>query len=129
LLARLPGLGDVHPPKRLRPIRLGFQLLGEIVEEDSYSFCAPVLDRRDGHAVDAGSAVVGGNVDPCSPHHVTADELVVKSVKPTFRVLLGTAVEHALERLESVHTLDPADGSGRELGTSPLRVSGCGRLI
>jgi hypothetical protein len=41
-----------------------------------------------------------GHVDPRLPHHVTAGELVVEGVKSPCSVLLGTAVEHALEGLE-----------------------------
>lgn len=73
--------------------------------------------------------MVGGYVDPRSPHHVTAGELVVEGVEPTLRVLLGAAVEHALERLEGVHSLGPADGPSRQSGTTALRALGCARLI
>jgi hypothetical protein len=125
----LPRLWDVHSPERLWPIGLGLDLCGEIVEEGSYLLCAPVLDRGDGHAVDAGGTLVGGNVDPRPPHHVTAGELVVESMEATLRVLLGAAVKHALERLEDLHVLSPTDGPRPKSGTVVLRTLGCVRLI
>ena len=73
-------------------------------------------------------SLVGGDVDPRSPHHVTTGELVVKSVEPASRVLLGAAVQHALKRLERVHTLVPSDGPS-PTGTCVPRALRCGRLI
>ena len=129
MLTWLSGLWDVHPPQGFRSIRLGLDLRGELVEEGPHPLCAPVLDRRDAHAVDAGSAVVGGNVGPCSPHHVTAGELVVKSVESTFRVLLGAAVEHALERLEGIHALGLTDRPRPHRGVDVLGSFRYVRLI
>jgi hypothetical protein len=128
-LARLPGLGDVHPPQGPGPIRLGHKLCGELIEEGPYRLDPPGFDTGDGNAVDAGGALVGGHVDPRSPHHVAAGELVVKGVEPTLRVLLGAAVEHSLERLEGVHTLVPSDGPSPKTGTAVLRAVGCARLM
>jgi hypothetical protein len=127
-LARLAGLGDVHPPQRQGPVGPGLHLLGEAVEEGFHCLDTPVGDRRDAHAVDSRGARVGGNADPCSPHHVTTGELVVEGMEAAFGVLLGAAVQHALERLELVHTLVPSDGASPK-GTRLLRAFGCGRLI
>lgn len=48
-------------------------------------------------------------VDPRSKHHVTAGELVIESMEPTCWVLLGTAVEHALEGLKITDTFVSRD--------------------
>ena len=60
--------------------------------------------------------------------YVTTGELVEEGMETALWVLLGTAVEHALERLERVHTLVPSDGASPK-GTLLLRAVGCGRLI
>ena len=106
------------------PIRLGFQFCGELVEEGPHRLDTPLVDIGDRHAVDSGGALVGGNLDPRSPHHVTAGELVVEDMEPAFWVLLGTAVEHTLERLEGVHTLGPADGPSRQSSIAALSAIG-----
>ena len=49
-------LGDVHPPQRLGPVRLGPQLSGEPFEEPAHPGCPVGFDGGDGHAVDAGGA-------------------------------------------------------------------------
>ena len=84
--------------------------------DPAHPFCAAGFDVGDGDAVDAGGTLVGGHVDPCPPHHVAAGELVVEGVEPTLWLLLGTAVEHALEGLkfgdafELGHRLGPCAG-------------------
>jgi hypothetical protein len=110
----------------IRPTRLWS--FGEIVEKGPYRLDTSFLDRRDRRAVDTGGALVGGNVDPRSPHHITAGELVVDSVEPALRVLLGTAVQHALKRLERVHTLVPSYGASPK-GTRLPQDIRYGRLI
>ena len=50
-LARLPWLGDAHPPQRRRPIAPGPQLCGEILQEARHP---GRLDLVDGHTIDAG---------------------------------------------------------------------------
>ncbi len=117
LTRRVPCFGDVHPPQRLGPVRLGLQLGGECIEERSHCGDSPGFDVGDGDAVDAGGALIGRHVDPCPPHHVTAGELVVKGVEPTLRMLLGAAVEHSLEGSNGVQAVGLPDGPSRYFGT------------
>ena len=56
---------------------------------------------------------VGGHADPRPPQDVAAGDMVVEGVEPTRRIMLGTAVEHALERSNLVHALGVADGPSR----------------
>ena len=95
----------MDPSQRLRPIGTGSKFRDETVKEDPHRLGAPVFDIGDSYAVDAGGALVGGHVDPCPPHHVTAGELVEESMKATCAVLLGTAIEHALEGSNGVQTI------------------------
>ena len=71
----------------------------------------------DAHAVDSGSALVGGHVNPRPPHHVAAGDLVEEGVEPTCPVLLGTAVEHALQSSNGIQAIGLSDGPSRHLGT------------
>ena len=116
-LSRLSRLRDVHPPEGLRAVRALTKLLGERIEEPAHPLDALGLDVGDGLAVDAGSTLVGGHVDPRFPHHVAAGELVVKGMETTLWVLLGTAVEHALEGTNGVQAVGLSDGPSRLLGT------------
>jgi len=96
---------------------LALQHGGEGIEERSHCGGFPGCDVGDGDTVDAGSALIGRHVDPGPPHHVTAGELVVEGVEPTLRMLLGAAVEHALEGLDGVQAIDLPDGPSRYSGT------------
>jgi hypothetical protein len=116
-LTRPARLRDVHPPQRLRPVRPGPKLSGQRIEEGPHRLHTPGLDRRDTHAVHAGSALVGGHIDPRPPHHITAGDLVEQGVEPTRPVLLGTAVEHALKSSNGVQAIGLSDGPSRHLGT------------
>ena len=49
----------------------------------SHPVGAPVADRRNADAVDAGGTLVGRHVDPRPPHHVAAGDLVVEGVEPS----------------------------------------------
>ena len=60
-----------------------------------------------------GAPPVGGHVDPRPPQHVAAGDLVVEGMEPTLRVLLGTAIEHALQGSNRVHTFGVSDGPSR----------------
>jgi hypothetical protein len=91
-VAERPGLsrlGDVHPPQRRRTVRLVLKLLSELIEERPHPHDTPISQRRDGHAVDTGGALVGCHLDPCPPHNVAAGDLVVESVEPPSRILLA----------------------------------------
>jgi hypothetical protein len=94
---RLVRLGDVDPAQRSRAVRLVPQLLAEPVEERPHSHDATVGDRRDTHAVDAGSALVLGHLGPCPPQDVAAGDLVVEGVEAPVGLLLGAAIQHALK--------------------------------
>ena len=116
-LPRFARLWDVDPPQWLRPIGTGSKFCGEAVEKGPHRLGAPVLNVGDAHAVDAGSALVGGHVNPCPPHHITAGELVEEGMKATCAVLLGTAIEHALKGSDGVQAIGLSDGPSRILGT------------
>src|ERR687891_2642317 len=116
-LARLARLGDVHSPQRLRPVRLGPQLGGQHIEERSHSSDALCGDGVDRDAIDTGRAGIGGHVDPRPPQDVAAGDLVVERMEPACGVLLGTAIQHALEGSNRVHALGAADGPSRHVGT------------
>src|ERR1019366_7662608 len=126
-LARFARLGDVDPAQRLRTVRLVRKRCSQSVEEHLHPIGAPVLDRRNGHAVDAGSTLVPCHLDPCPPQDVGAADLVVKGVETSSGILLGTAIEHALKGSDLVHLLGFADGSSREFGThqGPSTSSSC----
>jgi hypothetical protein len=68
-------------------------------------------------SVESGQPHVGAHVAPRPPHHIAAGELVVKSVETTLRVLLGTAVKHALEGLKRIETLGATKRSGPQRRT------------
>ena len=116
-LPRLARLRDVHSPQRLGPIRTGPQPSGEFVEEGSHRLDTPGLDVGDAHAVDTGGALVGGHVNPRPPHHVAAGDLVEEGMEPTCAVLLGTAIEHALQSSNGIQTIGLSDGPSRHVGT------------
>ena len=50
---------------------------------------------------------------PSLPEHIAAGDLVIEGVEAAILVLLGTAVQHALESTNPVHALGAADGSSR----------------
>jgi len=126
---RLPGLWDVDPSQRLGAIAMPLDLCGERVEEGRDPFDPPGLDRVDRDPVDAGRTLVGGHVDPGLPHHVTAGELVVEGMESPYWVLLGTAVEHALEGLEITDAFFFRDLAGPCPGVVVAGDVGVGRLI
>ncbi len=107
----------MNPPQRLGAVTALPQLRGEPFQEGPHRLGTPGLDRGDTHTVDPGSASVGGHVRPRPPHHIAAGELVVKSVEPTLPILLGAAVQHALESRNLVHAFGVADGPSRSLST------------
>ena len=116
-LARPARLGYVHPPQRLRPVTTRPHPFGEPIEEGPHRLHAPALDIGDSHAVDPRGAIVGGHVAPRPPHHVAAGDLVPERMEPTFPVLLGTAVQHALQGTDGIQAIDLPDGPSRHRGT------------
>ena len=105
------------PAVRLRTVTPLPQLHGEPFKEGPHRLSTPILDRGDTHTVEPGGAPVSGHVAPRPPHHIAAGELVVKSVEPTLPILLGAAIQHALESTNLVHALGAADGPSRSLST------------
>lgn len=75
------------------------------------------LNVVDGHIVDAGHAAVGTNLDPRPRQHVAAGDLVIQGVEPTLGLLLGAAVQHALEGSNRIHTIGVSGGPSRHCGT------------
>ena len=95
----------------------------------SHPFHSPGFDGVDGDPVDAGCTLVPCHVDPRLPHHIPAGELVVEGVESTCRVLLGTAVEHALEGLEITDSPGFGNVPGPKRGMVVAVVVGTGWLI
>ena len=109
-LARPARLRDMRPPQRPRPVGPGPQLHGELIEELAHP---GVHDTADAHTIDARSSSVCTDLTPSLPEHVAAGDLVIDGMEAAILVLLGTAVEHALESTNPVHAQDAADGSSR----------------
>jgi hypothetical protein len=97
----------MDPSQRPRPVRPGTQLRGEPVEEVAHP---GALDLIDGHAIDTRSPAVSTNLAPRPAHDVAAGDLVKQSVETAIPILLGTAVEHALESTNTIHARGAADG-------------------
>jgi hypothetical protein len=115
----------MSPSQWLRPVGPGTQPSGKLVEEITDP---GALDRLDGHAIDARGSTVGTDLMPRPLQDVAAGDLVKERVKTTVPVLLGTAIEHALESTNTVHTEGAADGPSLQIGTHqspshPLRAS------
>jgi len=49
------------------------------------------------------------------PHHITAGELIVESVETTFRILLGTAVQHTPQSLKLGKSIGSSHDPSRNL--------------
>ena len=78
------------------------QLSGEFIEEDPHRLRSAGCDVGDADTIDAGSASIGGHVVPCPDYCVAAGDPVEHVMEMTFRILLGTAVEHALQSTKGV---------------------------
>jgi hypothetical protein len=100
----------MNPPKRPRPIATGTQLSGELIEKVANPRAHDIVD---GDPIDAGRATVGTDLAPSSEHHVAAGDLVKQSMETPILILLGTAVEHALESTNPIHAQCVADGPSR----------------
>ena len=107
-------LGDMDAAQRPRPVGPGPQRARESVEE---LIDSGTLDRLDGHAVDAGRPPVGTDLTPRPAHDVAAGDLVIQGMKTAIPILLGTAVEHALESPNPVHAQGATDGPSLKIGT------------
>ena len=110
-LAWFARLRDVNPAQRPRPVGPGAQPRGELVEEHAHP---RVHDVVDGDPIDARGSAVGTDLAPSPPEHVAAGDLVIEGVEAAILVLLGTAVEHALESTNPVHALGATDGPSRD---------------
>jgi hypothetical protein len=113
-LARLARLGDVHPPQRRRPVATGPKRCREVTEEG----CHPGrLDLINGHAIHAGRPSVGSHLLPGPPPDIAAGNLVVESMEPAVGLLLGAAVQHALQGTDLVQAVGPRGGPSPQAGT------------
>lgn len=115
-LSRLPGLGDVGPPQRLRAIGRRLQISGELIEKPFHS---GLFDIGDADAVDARRSLVARHVEPRSLQHITAGDLVIQRVEATLWLLLGAAVQHPLKGSNRTHSLGVTGGPSRVRGTHP----------
>jgi hypothetical protein len=109
-LAWLARLGDTHPPQRSRPIPSGAQPPGELVQELIDPEALHVVDR---YAIDTGRAPVSTDLPPRPAHDVAAGDLVKQGMKTAIPTLLGTALQHALESANPIHTQGVADRPSR----------------
>ena len=116
-LARLARLGDVHSPQRLGPIRTGPQLPRRVRRGRLAPTRHPRRRCRRWSRRRHRGRPVGGHVNPRPPHHVAAGDLVEEGMEPTCAVLLGTAIEHALQSSNGIQTIGLSDGPSRHLGT------------
>ena len=105
-LPRPTRLRDPNPPQRPRPIPSGTQPLRELVEKIAYP---GALDLLDGHAIDASGSAVSTDLAPRPLQDVAAGDLVKERMETTVPVLLGTAVKHALEGTNTIHTKGATD--------------------
>src|ERR671912_2576521 len=112
-LARLPRLGDVHPPQRRRPVGPGPQLCGELLQEARPGR----LDLVDGHPIHAGRPSVGAHLLPGPVEDVAAGDLVEQGMEAAMRLLLGTAVQHTLQGTGWVQAIGPRGGPSPHTGT------------
>jgi hypothetical protein len=112
-LARLARLGDVHPSQRRRPVGPGPQVRGELLQEGRHP---GRLNGLDGYPINAWRPSVGTDVPPCPPQDVAAGDLVVEGMETTARILLGTAVQHALQGTGRIQAI------GLRGGPSPHRA-------
>jgi hypothetical protein len=112
-------LGDQDPPQPPRPICAGSKRSGGFVKEVAHP---GGLDVLDGHAIDARGSAVATHLAPDTAHDVAGD-LVKQSMEATVPILLGAAVQQALESTNPVDTTGAADGPSRTAGTdqSPSR--------
>ena len=121
-LVRLARLGYMHPPQRLRPICLGPQFVGEFVEERSHTGDPLSGDDIYRDAIDTRGPGIGSHVDPSPPQDIAAGDLVVEGMEPACGVLLGTAIQHALEGSNRVHAIGVPDVPS----AVSTNVGGCG---
>jgi hypothetical protein len=96
----------MNTPQRPRPVRPGTQPLSEFVEETTDPGALKIID---GLAIDARGSVVRTDLAPRPLQDVAAGDLVQEHVETTIPILLGTAVQHALEGTNTVHTQGATD--------------------
>ncbi len=93
------GLWYEHPTRRQRPPTAVLEVRGQLVEQPSN----PVpLDVSDADLVDARSAAVAAHLLPRALQHVSAIDLVIERVEPSFGVGLGRPVQRPLQVLDLV---------------------------
>src|SRR5271166_6854553 len=100
----------MNAPQQPRPVGPGAQLRGDLVEELAHPRDDDVVDAD---SINAGCAPVGTDLAPGPAHDVAAGDLVTQGVEAAIPILLGTAVKHALESTNPIHTQGAADGPSR----------------
>jgi hypothetical protein len=100
----------MSPPQRPRPVGSGTQLASELFEEPAHPRTHDIADLD---PVDARRPAVGTDLAPSPPEHVAAGDLVIQGVEAAIRILLSTAVEHALESTNLAHAHGAVDGPSR----------------
>ena len=120
-LARLARLGDMDSPQRRRPVGPGPERCREVAEEG----CHPGrLDVGDGDPIHAGRPSVCSYLVPGPEQDVAAGDLVEQGMEPAMGLLLGTAVQHALQGTGWVQAVGPRGGSSPHRAlTDPLRCN------
>jgi hypothetical protein len=115
---RLPRFWDMDPPQRRRPVRPGPKRCREVAEEGRHP---GRLHGVDGHPIGAGRPSVCSHLVPGPAQDVAAGDLVVQGMEPALGLLLGTAVQHALQRTGRVQAIGPRGGpSPHRALTDPL---------
>ena len=94
-------LGDIHPPRRKRPIRPIPQFAGQLIKEPVDAVL--LLDPVQGGPVDARCAIVGAHRDPRAPQDISAQDLVPQRMKPSPGIGLGRPVQRVLQGTHLIH--------------------------
>jgi hypothetical protein len=112
--ARLARLGNVDPPQRRRPVDPAPERGGEVIEE---GYHPGRLNSLDGDPIHAGRPSVGSHLVPGPEQDVAAGDLVEQGMEPAVGLLLGAAIEHALQGTDLVQALGRRGGPSPHAGT------------
>src|SRR4029453_1920733 len=96
------------------PVDPGPKRCREVVEEGRHP---GRLDAFDGDPIPARRPMVGSPLAPGPPQDVAAGDLVEQGMEPADRLLLGAAVQHALQGTDLVQAIGPRGGPSPQAGT------------